>query len=79
MRNRYTVDPYRFDRTHTAHIVSSIAVNPTFSARSCNPGGIPVLQNPKILNLKIREWKNRSEIAIHNILVQITVSWLFQV
>jgi len=36
--NHYAVDPYRFGQTHIVYIIRSTAVNPTFFAKSRNPG-----------------------------------------
>jgi len=38
VRNHYAVDPYRFGQTHIVYIIRSTAVNPTFFAKSHNPG-----------------------------------------
>jgi len=47
--------------THVVRIIGFIAVNPIFSVRSCNPGGILGLRNPQSW---IRGLGKRSRIAI---------------
>ena len=50
-----------YDTEHSVYIVDSIVVNPIFSARSCNPGGILGLQNHQS---ESRDWKNWSGPAV---------------